>query len=326
MNGMVGTGKTLGGLAAGLILAAVVLGGLWWWQYADLDINSDGGGARATFVIGSVSVDSEDDIKEYQPLADYLASELAEFGYQGGEVVVVKSAAEMAKLMRRGRVDLYIDSPFPTYAVDQLAESEPLVNRWKKGVEKYRTVLFVKKTSGVKDLNDLRGRVIAFDHPESTSGYFLPKASLLELGFKLTEVAGPEATVGLDEIGYYFVMDDLELVKSVVDGTVVAAATNENETVETLGELGEQVKNYTYLLTTPYVYRHVVTAGGHLDSRVKEHAIKDLINLDKTEEGRALLKKFKKTKKFTPFVPNPEAAYSGIEELLGLVENEIIER
>lgn len=279
--------------------------------------------ARTTLVIGSVSVDAEDDIEEYQPIADYLVKRLAGFGYTAGEVVVAPTTTAMAELIRQGRIDLYVDSPFPTFAVDQLTRSVPLVNRWKSGVEKYRAVIYTLEDSGVASVGDLAGRVVAFDHANSTSGYFLPKAVLLEAGYTLREVAGPAAAVPPTEIGYYFAGKDGDLMDAVADGVAIAGAQNETELQEYVAEHGGR---YRFLLTTPEVYRHVVTAAEHLDPTVREAVRDTLVKLHTHDEGRALLKAFKKTARFSPFEPTPSAAYTGIEELLGLVESEIISR
>jgi len=311
-----------------LLLVLVVAAGALWLVYSDGQ-QSEGEPTplpRVTFVIGSVSNDIEDDLEEYGPVADYIAINMAEFGYVGGEVVVAPSVAEMAKLMRRGEVDVFIDSPFPTFAVDQLAQSAPLVNRWKKGVEKYQTAIFTRRDSGVESLDDLRGKVMVMDHPESTSGYFLPKTELLKRGYTLRQVAGPVSPVSADEIGYYFTNDDSDLVDAVVNGVVAAGAQNDNELFDQLEELGEEPGAYPVLLTSNSVYRHVVTASSYMDPAVREALVTLLVGMDKDEVGQAILKDFKKTKRFTPFEPTPQAAYEGINELVGLVEDEIINR
>ena len=308
------------------ILAVVIVAVLVWSEQVGNRTAPGAAAPRTTFVIGSVSFDAADDIEEYQPIADYIVNQLQQFGYTKGKVVVTKSAAQMAQLMRRGEVDLYIDSPFPTFAVDQLAGSEPLLNRWKKGVEKYHAVVFVKKSSGIDTLDDLLGKMIIFDHPESTSGDFLPKASLLQQGYVLTEKRSLTDTVGPNEIGYFFANDDAALVNAVVAGTVPAGAQNESELIERLADANEQITDYTFLLTTPSVYRHVVTASKDLDPEVKRVIVDLLETMHTDPAGQALLKQFKKTKKFTPFEPTSAAAYKSIENLLPLVEQEIINR
>lgn len=309
-----------------LILLAFFLTGLWWQIYWSEIVGSVPSEHRTSLVIGSVSEDVEDDFKEYQPIADYLARKLQSFGYTKGEVKVASSAVEMAQWMRRGEVDLYIDSVFPIFAVDRFSGSQPLVNRWKKGVEKYHTVIFTRRDSGINTIADLQGKIIIFDHPDSTSGYFLPKSMLIESGFNLREVGGPGEEVGLDEIGYYFAYGDKKLVGAVVQGLAVAGAQNQAEVEEIVGDLGGSTKDYRYLLTSPDVYRHIITANKKLDESIRAEAVQALKELEQTEEGKELLKEFKKTTRFTTFEPDYRQAYGGIENLLELVEKEIIAR
>lgn len=305
--------------AAVVIVVLLVAGWLWYgmWQTG----TAPGVAARTTLVLGSVSSDVEGDVAEYQPLADYLARALTTYGYTGGEIVVASSVAEMGRLIREGKVDLYIDSPFPTFAVDQLTRSEPLVNRWKGGVEKYRAVIYTRADSGLAAVDDLKGRVLAFEHPQSTSGYFLPKAALLEAGYTLRAVEGPAAAVGAGEIGYFFAGEDDVLMEMVASGVAVAGAQSEVDVQEYAQERGDR---YRFLLTTPFVYRHVVTVARHVDPVVREDIRDILTTLHTYEEGKTLLAAFRKTTQFTPFEPTSDAAYVGVRELLPLVEREII--
>lgn len=280
---------------------------------------------RETIVIGTVSQDVVGAAEEYRPIADYLAEQLAEHSIKAGRVKIASRTTEMAQWMRQGKVDLFIGSPFPAFAVDQLARSEPLVSRWKKGAEKYHAVIFAKKESGITSPDELKGKTIAFINKDSTSGYLLPKAELLNRGFTLTEVEGPSSQVNPDEIGYYFALSDNALVKAVMDNTTSAAAHNESELRILMEKDGEKIGDYIFLLTTADVYRHIVTVNRHLDPAIKEKIRSALLNLHTTPEGQEILQSAKDTTRFSDFDP-PQSAYKGIEELVELVEQEIINR
>jgi len=135
--------------------------------------------------VGSVSIEPAEEIKKFLPLAAYLAKELQPEGFDQGKVVVAKNILEMAGFLREGKVDLYIDSPFPVSAASRLAGSKFLLRRWKKGVAEYHSVIFAKKDGGINRLEDLKGKIVAFEEPFSSSGYFLPKLLLVQKGLKL---------------------------------------------------------------------------------------------------------------------------------------------
>ena len=83
--------------------------------------------------IGSITNETVEELRLFQPLADYLASNLEAEGIDQGVVVVTNTMQGMAKLLLDDRIDLYMDSPFPTITVNRLAGSQALLRRWKKG-------------------------------------------------------------------------------------------------------------------------------------------------------------------------------------------------
>ena len=52
----------------------------------------------------------------------------------------------------------------------------------KSGRTFYHSQIIARKDSGIKEINDLKGRTFAFVDPSSTSGHLFPKAGLLKLG------------------------------------------------------------------------------------------------------------------------------------------------
>src|SRR5262245_26222185 len=110
----------------------------------------------------------------------------------------------MIKLLDEKRVDFYMESPYPTYLINRLGAGKLLLRSWKGGMAEYRSLILTSKESGVTKLGDLRGKIIAFEDPGSTSGYFLPKLFLLQKGFSLAEKANTASKVSTREIGYVF--------------------------------------------------------------------------------------------------------------------------
>ncbi len=121
-----------------------------------------------------------------------------------GMVVVAPTPGQMMKLLEEKRVDFYMESPYPTYLINRLGAAKLLLRRWKGGIGEYRSLIFTNKDSGIARLEDLRGKIIAFEDPGSTSGYFLPKLFLLKKGFSVVEKPSAGAKVSSREIGYIF--------------------------------------------------------------------------------------------------------------------------
>ena len=96
--------------------------------------------------------------------------------------------SRLANLLTERKVDFYMESPYPTYLINNVyGAGKLLLRRWKGGMAEYHALIFTKRNSETKRLEDLRGKIIAFEDPGSTSGHFLPKFFLSRKGFKLSE-------------------------------------------------------------------------------------------------------------------------------------------
>jgi phosphonate transport system substrate-binding protein len=136
-----------------------------------------------TIRIGTVDVDAVKQIEKFQPTADYIAAKLSDETTQyRGEVIIPRTVNDMIKLLKEQRIDLYFESPFTIALVDKESGAVPFLLRWKEGVAQYHSVFIVKNSSPINTLNDFVGKTIAFEAPESTSGYLLPKAYLVQKG------------------------------------------------------------------------------------------------------------------------------------------------
>lgn len=272
-----------------------------------------------TFIIGTVGNEPEEEIEEFQPIANYVAGKLASHGVKEGVVIVASSATEMAKIMQLGYVDIYIDSAFPTFVVDILSESSPIAVRWKKGVEKYESVIFVNEESDHYNTNNLLGKMIVFESPSSTSGYFLPKSLLIADNKTVTEKKDSNDAVEANEIGYYFVYDEEAIVNDVIEGKAQAGGIN----IAELEEFTTRGSKFRILKKSPKVYRHVVTLRDNYDLDKKETLVAVLQSIHKSSEGKQLLEEFSKTTKFVKLA-NPGDAYFNIEHLINSVVSEIV--
>jgi phosphonate transport system substrate-binding protein len=146
-----------------------------------------------------------------------------------GKVVIVPTPLQMAKLLEEKKIDFYLESPYPTYLINKQGAAVLLLRRWKSGMAEYRGLIFSKKDSETNRLEQLRGKMIAFEDPGSTSGYFLPKVLLLKKGFMLPEKSRPDAKVGPKEIGYIFASTDVNVVNSVLSKRVAAGAFSDDD-------------------------------------------------------------------------------------------------
>lgn len=270
--------------------------------------------------VGSVSLNAAREHDVFQPLADYLAARLGPQQIGRGRVVVVDSLSMMVDELNAGRVDIYIDSPFPVGFVSQHSDIKVLLQRFKRGAEVYRSVLFARADAGVESLTGLRGEMVAFGEPFSTSGYLLPKAALVSAGFRVVHYADSAASVPEDEIGYVFSNDAENTMVWVLKGKVMAGAVNEDY-FESLA--GNRIGELKVLHRTASVPRNIVCSRGNLDVDVTRAVVGLLLRMDDDEEGSTVLNAFEQTSRFEPFPEGGLQALSGVIELLPFVEDDI---
>mgnify|MGYP000249852827 CR=1 FL=1 len=251
--------------------------------------------SKGYLTVGSISNTPKEEMATFQPFADYLVANLNDPRYTKARVLVAYSLDEMIDLIQEEQVDLFLDSPFPIIAVRDQTGSVPFLLRWKKGIKEYNSVIFTHKDSGVNSLEDLKGKMVAFEEEFSTSGYFLPKATLMDTGLTLVEKLKRSARVPSNKVGYLFSKDDETTMYWVLKNLVHAGALNKND-FSILAK--KRLPELKILKETMLVPRQLVVHRKSLPLEVVKEITETLISMDKNEEGRAVLSGFSKTKKF----------------------------
>ncbi len=268
--------------------------------------------------VGSVSKYPKKEISTFQPLKNYLEEALRPYGAAGCDMVVCRSVEEMAQRMQKGEVDLYIDSAWPVARVCTLCGATPILRRWKGGEAEYRGVIFVRTKSGLTEVKQLSGRVIALDDPTSTSGYLLPLGALAEAGLRLQPVKEASDPVPEDKVGYVFAGDEENVFFWVLRDKAAAGAINEKKFLEFTASYPEQFMVIRY---TPFVPRHVVCQRRDMDPAAAAAVRQALLEMDQTNSGRQALANFQKTAKFDEFPDGGDAALQPIRRAIQLLDS-----
>ncbi len=269
-----------------------------------------------TLVLGDVSGNAAWTIEHFQPLADYLAENLTEYGIKGGRVIVTSDLATMMEYLKTGQVDLYFDSPFPALEVYENIDAQPLARRWKGGVSEYYSIIVVRKDSGISGLEGLLGQMLAFDHPASTSGYLLPKGHLVINGFETAEIADISGAVAPNEIGYSFAYGEENQVLWLLEGKVAGAGIS-NGDFDNLND--EQRDQLLILAQTPTVPRHIALAKPGMNQAMLERITELLLKLHQTPEGQQVLEAFEGTSRFDELPGGAEGLMSSLQALFAPV-------
>jgi phosphonate transport system substrate-binding protein len=269
---------------------------------------------------GSVSLNPAREHEVFRPFVNHVVSRLGDAGIGRGRVVVVDSLSQMVEELKTGRVDVYIDSPFPVGFVSKRADTNLLLRRWKRGSDSYRSVVFARADSGVESAADLAGKMIAFGEPFSTSGFLMPKAALASTGLRLVNYEDAAASIPPERLGYVFSNDAENTLFWVLKGKVDAGAVNEDYYA---GLAGSRISELKIILTTDAVPRNLVCVRQSLDPQIMDALRKVLLGMDKDEEGLAVLKAFEETAKFDLPLGGPEQQLAGIMGLMQYVEEDL---
>jgi phosphonate transport system substrate-binding protein len=197
-----------------------------------------------------------------------------------------------------------MESPYPTYVVNSVhGAGTLLLRRWKSGMADYRSLIFTHRISGIQRLEDLRGKLIAFEDPESSSGYFLPKLFLQRNGLRLAEKPGPDANVGAAEVGFVFARSQENLVDWVLTKKVAAGAFSNDDHAA----LDEKKRNDILVLAqTDLLPRHLLSVRKDMPLGLVGRLEKTLLAMHEDAEGRKILQNIDGTTKFD-LLPGGEA-------------------
>ncbi|MDZ4342689.1 MAG: phosphate/phosphite/phosphonate ABC transporter substrate-binding protein [Candidatus Binatia bacterium] len=243
---------------------------------------------------------------------NYVARKISSTPTITGTVLVAPTASQLVKLLEERRVDFYMESPHATYLISQLGSATLLVRRWKGGMKEYRSIIFTNKEIGISRVEELLGKMIAFEDAGSTSGYFMPKLLLLNKRLILTEKPGLDAKVATKEVGYFFAGSDKNILNLVLAKNVAAGAFSNDD----YAGVGEKEKSAISILAeSASLPRHLVSIRKDLPAPVAKRLKEVLLAMHEDVEGRAILQRADNTTKFDLLPGGEESMRKKLVEL-----------
>ncbi len=129
--------------------------------------------------MGLIPADDADEmLRNYKPVKEYLSGELG----ISVKIQVTSDYTAAIEAMRNGHIDMAWFGPFSYIIAANVADAEAIVNGVKTstGSTTYKSMIIVNANSGIKTLEDLKGKTFAFVDPASTSGNLIPRKMLIE--------------------------------------------------------------------------------------------------------------------------------------------------
>lgn len=261
-----------------------------------------------TITLGMIAETNQKEVEaHFRDFVRYVGSKISGSSEIQGKVVIASTHARLASLLTERRADFYMESPYRTYLInDVYGAGKLLLRRWKGGMADYHALIFTRTDGETKRLEDLKGKIIAFEDPQSTSGYFLPKLFLTRKGFTLSRISQIDARVHPEEIGYVFASSQRKLLDLVLTKKVAAGAFSNDD----YAALEESKKSpITILGETASLPRHLVSVRKNLEPSMVKGLEKVLLSMHQDPEGKSILQKTDGTTKFDA-LPGGESAIS----------------
>jgi phosphonate transport system substrate-binding protein len=246
-------------------------------------------------------VSPKETLATYQSLLKYIGDSLE----RPVELVQRQTYAETNDLIRSGEVELAFICGGAFVQGERDFGMALLVMPQVRGQRTYNSYIIVPQDSPAQSLADLRGKVFAFTDPLSNSGRLVPTYALLRMG----EV--PEKFFSRTIYTYGHDNSIKAVAARLVDGAAVDSLVYEYTIA----------RSPQYLASTRIIYRSPdygispVVVNPKLDPALREQLQDLLLNLDQSEQGRAVLSDLLVDR----FVPADPKAYDGIRDIAAAV-------
>lgn len=130
------------------------------------------------FGVGLFQPDKEKNDATYRPLAEYLAGKLG----RKVQPRTVDSWEGLAKSLASGETDIALLGPWGYVLANRNAGAQAVATILYDGKPTYHALIVTRPDSGIRTLDDLRGKRFAFGDKGSTSGYLIPTHQFLTMG------------------------------------------------------------------------------------------------------------------------------------------------
>ena len=239
---------------------------------------------------------SEKLVEDLKPTSDYLSERLG----VKVEAFTASNYIGVVEGIGSGSVDFGIIPPFSALLAQKQSNAKPiLTSKGKTGKPGYTAELYVRKDSGIKNLQDVKGKKVAFVDPSSSSGYIYPGAMLVEAGLNLEKDISYQFSGGHDKSLQLLLNKDVDVI-ATFDGV-------EDRYAKDFPQAKTDIQK---LATSDMIPGIMVTVSSKMDKDLQdklEKALRDIENDPKLKEL------FTKMFSITGFTDVDQEAYKKVE-------------
>ena len=239
---------------------------------------------------------SEKLVEDLKPISDYLSERLG----VKVEAFTASNYIGVVEGLGSGSVDFGIIPPFSSLLAQKQSSAKPiLTSKGKTGKPGYTAELYVRKDSGIKSLQDVKGKKVAFVDPSSSSGYIYPGAMLVETGLNLDKDISYQFSGGHDKSLQLLLNKDVDVI-ATFDGVEERYAK----------DFPQAKTDIQKLATSDMIPGVMVTTSSKMDKELQEKLEKALRDVENDPKMKEL---FTKMFSITGFTDVDRDAYKKVE-------------
>ena len=218
--------------------------------------------------------------KRYEPLAAYLSKRVG----MELKIEILSRYGNIINNFISGDMDAAFFGSFTGALAIKKLGVEPLARpEYIDGTSTYYGLVFVRKDSGIKNAQDMKGKRFAFVDKATTAGWLLPLHYLEEQGIT-------DYSKWLGEV--YFTGTHEDAIHDVLNGRADIGAAK-NTVFYRLAKKDSRLESELRILaTSPKVPANGLLVSKDLDHSLKMKLKEALLNMDKNPEGQQVLKDF----------------------------------
>ena len=239
---------------------------------------------------------SEKLVEDLKPISDYLSERLG----VKVEAFTASNYIGVVEGLGSGSVDFGIIPPFSSLLAQKQSNAKPiLTSKGKTGKPGYTAELYVRKDSGIKSLQDVKGKKVAFVDPSSSSGYIYPGAMLVNAGLNLDKDISYQFSGGHDKSLQLLLNKDVDVI-ATFDGV-------EDRYAKDFPQAKTDIQK---LASSDMIPGVMVTTSSKMDKELQEKLEKALRDIEKDPKMKEL---FTKMFSITGFTDVDQDAYKKVE-------------
>ncbi len=236
--------------------------------------------------------------KRYEPIAEYLSARI----HANVELVMLSRYGNIIDNFVSNRLDGAFFGSFTGALAHRKLHVEAIARpEYPDGTSTYHGLIFVRKDSGIADVEDMKGKRFAFVDKATTAGYLLPLYY-----FK---------THGIDDLSTllketYFAGTHEGVIQDVLEREADIGAAK-NTMFSRLASTDPRILEELSILTrSPDVPENALCVRADLDESLKNNLRIALLSMNQDQEGKKILKSFGAAR----FIDTTEEDYTAVFE------------